>query len=350
MPLSWLVATPTPTPQSCPPAGWHLPPQVPMRDCGSTLMLPMQALPSCALSSGGFWRASSMPIPSPLTLPSGWWCTLTVLGSGECGSQASSPWESLASSAEASATNARLETHRVKDKYKLQQTFSVNPIYLRHANSGMATDFMVSGWKWWPLRWKLAALGLRGSLLCWLLSEISTLWAHPIIYCCMPSVSKYMEWSSENYLKIETNLWGSMHISWICVAFLNSQKYLFYHEWISSFLSPSWIIFSAYCLALGKGGEFPWVGKEDSCLNHFYLLSPQRQGGSVHGRWLGIETELPELLDASEQSWPFQLSILWSLEPARIGSLYCLLGKQAFQIYSSVWRGAFPLMVGATEM
>uniref|UniRef100_A0A8C7BTN8 Histidine decarboxylase n=1 Tax=Neovison vison TaxID=452646 RepID=A0A8C7BTN8_NEOVI len=30
----------------------------------------------------------------------------------------------------------------VKDKYKLQQTFSVNPIYLRHANSGMATDFM----------------------------------------------------------------------------------------------------------------------------------------------------------------------------------------------------------------
>ncbi|XP_018866039.1 histidine decarboxylase isoform X1 [Gorilla gorilla gorilla] len=30
----------------------------------------------------------------------------------------------------------------VKDKYKLQQTFSVNPIYLRHANSGVATDFM----------------------------------------------------------------------------------------------------------------------------------------------------------------------------------------------------------------
>ncbi|XP_004396601.1 PREDICTED: histidine decarboxylase isoform X2 [Odobenus rosmarus divergens] len=30
----------------------------------------------------------------------------------------------------------------VKDKYKLQQTFSVNPIYLRHADSGMATDFM----------------------------------------------------------------------------------------------------------------------------------------------------------------------------------------------------------------
>ncbi|XP_073922021.1 histidine decarboxylase isoform X4 [Castor canadensis] len=30
----------------------------------------------------------------------------------------------------------------VKDKYKLQQTFSVNPIYLRHANSGAATDFM----------------------------------------------------------------------------------------------------------------------------------------------------------------------------------------------------------------
>ncbi|XP_029431634.1 histidine decarboxylase isoform X2 [Rhinatrema bivittatum] len=30
----------------------------------------------------------------------------------------------------------------VKDKYKLQQTFSVNPLYLRHANSGAATDFM----------------------------------------------------------------------------------------------------------------------------------------------------------------------------------------------------------------
>ncbi|XP_054420789.1 histidine decarboxylase isoform X2 [Pteronotus mesoamericanus] len=30
----------------------------------------------------------------------------------------------------------------VKDKYKLQQTFSVNPIYLRHDNSGAATDFM----------------------------------------------------------------------------------------------------------------------------------------------------------------------------------------------------------------
>uniref|UniRef100_F7HZU2 Histidine decarboxylase n=1 Tax=Callithrix jacchus TaxID=9483 RepID=F7HZU2_CALJA len=30
----------------------------------------------------------------------------------------------------------------VKDKYKLQQTFGVNPIYLRHANSGAATDFM----------------------------------------------------------------------------------------------------------------------------------------------------------------------------------------------------------------
>ncbi|XP_015281340.1 PREDICTED: histidine decarboxylase isoform X1 [Gekko japonicus] len=30
----------------------------------------------------------------------------------------------------------------VKDKCKLQQTFSVNPIYLRHPNSGSATDFM----------------------------------------------------------------------------------------------------------------------------------------------------------------------------------------------------------------
>ncbi|XP_074088042.1 histidine decarboxylase [Macrotis lagotis] len=30
----------------------------------------------------------------------------------------------------------------VKDKFKLQQTFSVNPVYLRHANSGAATDFM----------------------------------------------------------------------------------------------------------------------------------------------------------------------------------------------------------------
>ncbi|XP_048174105.1 histidine decarboxylase isoform X1 [Corvus hawaiiensis] len=30
----------------------------------------------------------------------------------------------------------------VKDKYKLYQTFSVNPVYLRHANSGAAIDFM----------------------------------------------------------------------------------------------------------------------------------------------------------------------------------------------------------------
>ncbi|XP_061450819.1 histidine decarboxylase isoform X2 [Rhineura floridana] len=30
----------------------------------------------------------------------------------------------------------------VKHKYKLQQTFSVNPIYLRHPNTGSATDFM----------------------------------------------------------------------------------------------------------------------------------------------------------------------------------------------------------------
>uniref|UniRef100_A0A674AD97 Histidine decarboxylase n=1 Tax=Salmo trutta TaxID=8032 RepID=A0A674AD97_SALTR len=30
----------------------------------------------------------------------------------------------------------------VKDKYKLQQTFSVDPVYLRHENSDQATDFM----------------------------------------------------------------------------------------------------------------------------------------------------------------------------------------------------------------
>ncbi|NXV68421.1 DCHS decarboxylase, partial [Molothrus ater] len=30
----------------------------------------------------------------------------------------------------------------VKDKYKLHQTFSVNPVYLRHANAGAAIDFM----------------------------------------------------------------------------------------------------------------------------------------------------------------------------------------------------------------
>uniref|UniRef100_A0A803VQ93 Histidine decarboxylase n=1 Tax=Ficedula albicollis TaxID=59894 RepID=A0A803VQ93_FICAL len=30
----------------------------------------------------------------------------------------------------------------VKDKFKLHQTFSVNPVYLRHANSGAAIDFM----------------------------------------------------------------------------------------------------------------------------------------------------------------------------------------------------------------
>lgn len=30
----------------------------------------------------------------------------------------------------------------VKDKYKLQQTFNVSPLYLKHANSGATTDFM----------------------------------------------------------------------------------------------------------------------------------------------------------------------------------------------------------------
>ncbi|XP_043530521.1 histidine decarboxylase [Chiloscyllium plagiosum] len=30
----------------------------------------------------------------------------------------------------------------VKDKWKLQETFSVNPVYLQHANSGATTDFM----------------------------------------------------------------------------------------------------------------------------------------------------------------------------------------------------------------
>lgn len=34
---------------------------------------------------------------------------------------------------------------RVKDKYKLQHTFMVNPVYLRHENSQTATDFMVLG-------------------------------------------------------------------------------------------------------------------------------------------------------------------------------------------------------------
>jgi hypothetical protein len=33
--------------------------------------------------------------------------------------------------------------NRVKDKVKLQQTFSVDPVYLRHENSDQATDFMV---------------------------------------------------------------------------------------------------------------------------------------------------------------------------------------------------------------
>ena len=55
------------------------------------------------------------------------------------------------------STDAHLEPRRVKDKYKLQQTFSVDPVYLSHADSGVATDFMVSvrAWTaWWPLRWK----------------------------------------------------------------------------------------------------------------------------------------------------------------------------------------------------
>lgn len=33
---------------------------------------------------------------------------------------------------------------RVKDKFKLQQTFSVDPVYLRHETSQDATDFMVN--------------------------------------------------------------------------------------------------------------------------------------------------------------------------------------------------------------
>lgn len=70
---------------------------------------------------------------------------MTVLGSGEL----SSPHRELPCFLrETSAAKTHLKTHRVKDKYKLQQTFSVNPIYLRHANSGVATDFMVSLREW----------------------------------------------------------------------------------------------------------------------------------------------------------------------------------------------------------
>lgn len=71
---------------------------------------------------------------------------MTVLGSGEWNA---SHVEMPRFLRETSATNyAHLATHRVKDKYKLQQTFSVNPVYLRHANSGAATDFMVSSQEW----------------------------------------------------------------------------------------------------------------------------------------------------------------------------------------------------------
>lgn len=80
--------------------------------------------------------------------------------------QPPSPRKSLASSGEASATNAHLETHRVKDKHKLQQTFSVNPIYLRHANSGAATDFMVSGQEWAAWGPLMAASDPQGSPVC----------------------------------------------------------------------------------------------------------------------------------------------------------------------------------------
>lgn len=67
---------------------------------------------------------------------------MTVPGSGE---SPSGHAEMPCLLRETSATsNIGLETHRVKDKYKLQQTFSVNPVYLRHANSGATTDFMVS--------------------------------------------------------------------------------------------------------------------------------------------------------------------------------------------------------------
>lgn len=57
-------------------------------------------------------------------------------------------WKCLASLETSQPTNTHLEIHRVKDKYKLQRTFSVNPVYLRHDNSGAATDFMVSFQEW----------------------------------------------------------------------------------------------------------------------------------------------------------------------------------------------------------
>lgn len=142
VPFGWLAGA-----LSCfPTSRWHLLSQVPVRGYGSMWMLLMLGQPFCALSSGNSWRASSMLTHSPLILPSGWWYTLTVLGSGESRSEhVEMPCFLRETSA---TTNIYLKTHRVKDKYKLQQTFSVNPVYLRHANSGATTDFMVSFQEW----------------------------------------------------------------------------------------------------------------------------------------------------------------------------------------------------------
>lgn len=49
---------------------------------------------------------------------------------------------------------------RVKDKYKLHQTFSVNPVYLRHPNSGAAVDFMVSCYLSWYFKLPIKCLNV----------------------------------------------------------------------------------------------------------------------------------------------------------------------------------------------
>lgn len=49
--------------------------------------------------------------------------------------------------------------------------------------------------------------------------------------------------------------------------------------------ASSWIIFSAYYPAAGRGGEFPWMGNEAPWFNHF-LLFPERHCVCTGGAWV----------------------------------------------------------------
>uniref|UniRef100_A0A673XFN7 Histidine decarboxylase n=1 Tax=Salmo trutta TaxID=8032 RepID=A0A673XFN7_SALTR len=70
----------------------------------------------------------------------------------------------------------------VKDKYKLQQTFSVDPVYLRHENSDQATDFM--HWQI-PLSRRFRSLKLWFVMRSFGLKNLQGHIRHVCVYVCM---------------------------------------------------------------------------------------------------------------------------------------------------------------------